>query len=149
ARDPRQLAAFEREFSTLQALSHENLVELYDFDRDGDVRFVVMEWVDGETLRSVVDCLAPERLSEDDIVHVVRRIGDALTHLHDRGLTHGDVRADNVLVTERGGVRLLLASSCLARSAPFSIEPRDDVFALAVLAYELLAGTAPPAAGIP
>ncbi|MBN1238089.1 MAG: protein kinase [Gammaproteobacteria bacterium] len=145
----RQLDAFKREFSTVQSLSHPNVVELYDLDRHGDVHFVVMEWVDGESLRNVLDCLAPEPLSEEDAVRVVRGVGEALSHAHARGIAHGDVRADNIIVNEQGDVKLLLASACLARSAPFSVEPRDDVLALAALAYELLSGTMPPAAGLP
>jgi serine/threonine protein kinase len=144
-RNARQIDAFKREFSAAQSLSHEHLVQLYDLDRDGDVHFVVMEWVDGESLRNVVDCLAPELLSEEEALTVVSSVGEALLYAHANGLLHGDVRADNVIVTERGDVKLLLTSACLARSAPFPVEQRDDVRGLAGLAYELLSGAPPPA----
>lgn len=147
-RSPTQLEAFKREFVTVQQLAHPNIVTLYDFDRDGDTHFVVMEWVDGESLRNVVDSLAPEMLSESEALAVVRGVGDALLHAHANAVVHGDVRAENVLVTERGDVKLLVSSACLVRSAPFSVETRDDVHGLAMLAYELLSGELPPAAGL-
>src|SRR5690606_2775232 len=79
---------------------------------------------------------------------VVRTVGNALIYAHAKGIVHGDVRPENVIVTEHGEVLLLFTPACLARSAPFSVTPRDDVRGLAALLYELMAGTPPPA-GLP
>lgn len=147
-RNPRQLETFKREFASVQALSHPNIVSLYDFDRDGDTYFVVMELVDGESLRNIVDSLDPELLSENESLDVVRAVGEALLYAHASGIVHGDVRAENVIVTARHEIKLMFVSACLARSAPFSVDPRDDVYGLASLAYQLLSGEIPPATGL-
>ena len=137
------LDAFKREFVRLQALNHPNIVKVFDFDRDGGVHFVTMEYVDGETLRAIVDSLRPELLWEREAVALIRAVGDALVYAHARGVVHGDVRLENVIVTAQHDVKVLFTSSCLATSAPFAVEPRDDLHGLACIGYELLAGEPP------
>ena len=146
--DPARLDAFRAGFEAVRELSHPNIVELYDLERDGDTHFVVLEWVDGETLRSVIDTLAPETVCEADALGVVRAVGSALIYAHAKGIVHGDVRPENVIVTEHGEVVLLFTPACLAHGAPFTVTPRDDVRGLAALLYELMAGTPPPAGGL-
>src|SRR5690606_33800344 len=143
-----QLASFEHELAAVRMLSHPNVVRIFSLERDGETAFLVLEWVDGESLRSVIESLAPETVCEADALGVVRAVGNALVYAHARGVVHGGIRPENVLVTERGEVRLLFASACLAQSAPFSIGPRDDVRGLAALAYELMAGSPPPIGGL-
>ncbi|HEX6993505.1 MAG TPA: protein kinase [Gammaproteobacteria bacterium] len=148
ARNAVQLADFERELEVVRTLSHPNIVRIFSLERDGDIAFVVLEWVDGESLRSVIQSLLPETVCEADALGVVRAVGNALVYAHARGVVHGDIRPENVLVTERGEVRVLFTSACLARTAPFTIGPRDDVRGLAALAYELMAGAPPPIGGL-
>ncbi len=148
SRNRDQLAGFEEQLEIVRALSHPNIVRIFGLERDGDTTFLVLEWIDAESLRSVVDSLAPETVCEADALGVIRAVGNALVHAHSRGVVHGDIRPENVLVTERGEVRLLFTSACLVRSAPFPITPRDDVRGLAALAYELMAGAPPPIASL-
>src|SRR5690606_30588419 len=148
ARSAEQLRAFERELENVRLLSHPNIVRTFSLERDGDTAFLVLEWVDGESLRSVIQSLLPETVCEADALGVVRAVGNALVYAHARGVVHGDIRPENVLVTERGAVRVLVTSACLARTAPFTIGPRDDVRGLAALAYELMAGAPPPIGGL-
>jgi serine/threonine protein kinase len=138
-----QLESFKRDFVRLHALSHPNIVKVFDFDRDGEVHFLTMEFVDGESLRSIVDSLRPELLWEREAIALIRAIGDALVYAHARGVVHGDVRLENVLITAQHDVKVLFTSSCLMNGAPFSMEPRDDVHGLASIAYELLSGEPP------
>lgn len=148
AKNSAQLAAFERELEEVRMLSHPNIVRIFSLERDGDIAFLVLEWVDGESLRSVIQSLLPETVCEADALGVVRAVGNALAYAHARGVVHGDVRPENVLVTERGDVRVLFTSACLASTAPFPLGPRDDVRGLAALAYELMAGAPPPIPGL-
>ncbi|HEY8518646.1 MAG TPA: protein kinase [Gammaproteobacteria bacterium] len=146
--NPRALAAVRENVARLRSLAHESIVSVFDFDADGDLHFVVLEYVDGESLRTVLDNLAPERLWQEEALEVVRAVGAALHYAHERGFVHGDVRPENVIVRSAKDVKLLFASTCLLRNvAPFATEPRDDVFGLACLAYELLAGMPPFAGG--
>jgi len=147
-RSAEQLAAFERELDIVRMLSHPNIVRIFSLERDGDIAFLLLEWVDGESLRSVMQSLLPETVCEEDALGVVRAVGNALVYAHARGIVHGDIRPENVLVTARGEVRLLFTPACFARTAPFTIGPRDDVRGLAALAYELVAGAPPPVPGL-
>ncbi|HEX6998122.1 MAG TPA: protein kinase [Gammaproteobacteria bacterium] len=145
--NPRSLAAVRENVARLRSLTHESIVGVYDFDADGDLHFLVLEYVDGESLRTVLDNLRPELLWQEEALEVVRAVGAALDFAHQRGIVHGDVRPENVIVRGARDVKLLFASTCLLRNvAPFATEPKDDVFGLACLAYELLAGM-PPFAG--
>ncbi|HEX6993925.1 MAG TPA: Calx-beta domain-containing protein [Gammaproteobacteria bacterium] len=139
------LEPFKHAFAAVRMLRHPRIAAVYDFETAGETFFLTMEYVDGETLRSVMDMLIPETLSRDDAWRVIASIGEALLHAHSAGVVHGDVRAENVIVAPRGQVKVLFTPACLAASAPFPADEREDVYGLAELAYELLAGQKPPA----
>ena len=165
---PHAVARLQREFRQTQAVSHPNVVRFLDLDRDGDAWFIVMELLSGETLGPLLRRVA-SGLSVTDAMHVALAAGDALAHAHARGVTHGDVKPDNIFLTTAGEVRLIdfgvapdagppadrnAASSAipaaatrvyaspevLAGEAP---EPRDDVFSLACVIHEMVAGHHP------
>lgn len=142
---PARLAAFKRELASIQTLSHPNIVDIYGFDRDGSTDFVVMEWVDGESLRNIMEGIAPELLCEEEAFGIIRAVGEALIYAHAKEIVHGDVRAEDVLVTGRREVKVLFTSACLAGSAPFAVGVSDDIRGLAALTYELLTGEQAPA----
>jgi serine/threonine protein kinase len=143
ARRTQALDLLKHDFVHIQALVHSNIVKVFDLDRDGDLHFMTMDLVDGESLRCILDSLRPELLWEEEAFAVIRAIGDALAYAHARGVIHGDVRLENVLVTGTHEVKVLFTSACLTKNAPFSVDPRDDVHGLACAAYELLAGESP------
>ena len=161
------LADFRREFYCAQALSHESIVNVYEMDRDEDVDFFTMELLEGELLSSVMARLHPAPMSRPQAWAIVRDIGSALAHAHSRNVVHADLKPHNILITHSGEVRILdfndsvgrytedvvqrkpahssVTSSyaCCELLAGRSPDPRDDVYALACLSYELLAGTHP------
>jgi len=164
------LAKLRREFYCVQMLSHRNIVNVFELDRDGDVDFFTMEFLDGELLSSVMARLHPLPLSRPHAWAIIREIGAGLEHAHARNVVHTDLRPHNVMITRSGGIRILDfgASSASARESPEDHppprhavstvtpayaccellegrlpDPRDDIYALACLSYELLAGTHP------
>jgi len=164
------LAKLRREFYCVQMLSHRNIVNVFELDRDGDVDFFTMEFIDGELLSSVMARLHPLPLSRPQAWAIIREIGAGLEHAHARNVVHTDLKPHNIMITRSGEVRILDfgASSASAREPPEDHppprravstvtpayaccellegrppDPRDDIYALACLSYELLAGTHP------
>ncbi|HWS62018.1 MAG TPA: protein kinase [Steroidobacteraceae bacterium] len=161
------VADLRREFYCAQTLSHESIVNVYQLDRDGDLDFFTMELLEGELLSSVLARLHPAAMSRPRAWAIIRDIGSGLAHAHSRNVIHADLKPHNIMMTHSGEVRMLDFSnavghytedgvhrkhafssgtlayaSCelLAGRAP---DPRDDVYALACLSYELLAGEHP------
>lgn len=150
-----------QEFLKLSRLHHPNIVSAFDYDRYGGRHFIVMEWLDGQTLASLLMQITSKRLSLDNALHIVRSVGEALAYAHDLGIVHGDVKPSNIFVTNDRAVKLLdfgssgdpdhggepnwatrayASPAILHGQAPRAI---DDVFALGVTAYCLLTGEHP------
>ena len=137
------LAAVRRDLERVRELDHPNITRVLDVGQDGGRLFVVSELGDGETLRNVLDALGPERLEVREADAVIESLGSALAYAHDRGIVHGDVRAENIIVTRDQRVELanfMLASS--ARGTPFAPALLDDSRGLATVAHELYCGAA-------
>jgi serine/threonine protein kinase len=161
------VADLRREFHCAETLSHENIVNVYQLDRDEDIHFFTMELLEGELLSSVLARLHRAPMPRPQAWAIIRDIGSGLVHAHSRNVIHADLKPHNIMITQSGEVRILdfsnavghysedtvcrrngLSSgtlsyaSCelLAGRAP---DPRDDVYALACLSYELLAGEHP------
>jgi serine/threonine protein kinase len=155
-----------REFQHLQALSHPNIVRAYEFDRDGALAFFTMELLNGSLLSHVLLARNRVRLERPEAWAIVRDVGSAIAYAHSRNIVHGDINPQNIFLTLRGNVRVLDfgASHSLADSGGGEIEAaafatpgyvscqvlegerpdaRDDIFALACVAYLLLGGEHP------
>lgn len=132
---------FERGVATLQSLEHRGLVRTFDAGKDGNRYFLAIELPDSGTLRYVLDDV--RRLPPTEAGAVVRAIGDALEYLHARSIVHGNLKPENVVVTFDFDVKL---QDVVPPEWPVAQEERtvrDDVYALACLAYEMLAGRHP------
>jgi eukaryotic-like serine/threonine-protein kinase len=148
------LAKLRREFYCAQALSHRSIVKVYELDLN-QIPFFTMELVDGESLPVVMQRFHPLPLPRSYVYAVIREVGEGLAHAHDRRVIHGDIKPQNVMVTNSGEVRILdfgtSGEASVLTPAYASCEllegreadPRDDLFALAALSYELLAGEHP------
>jgi hypothetical protein len=138
-------------YTVLRASSHPNIVSYSECDHDGKFGYLVMELLDGASLRFVLDDATTLPLQE--ALPVVRAIGDALQFLHAKSMVHGQLTAENVFITEDLDVRLLdvvpldSASTILrgvASRDPFSrSDISDDIYSLACLTYEVLSGKHP------
>ncbi len=104
ADDPSSLARFEREARAIAALSHPNLLAIYDFGADGGVSFAVTELLHGETLRGA---LAPGPLPWRRAAEIGANLAEGLAAAHSRGIVHRDLKPDNVFVTTEGRIKIL------------------------------------------
>ena len=168
ARRPDAVDALRLEYHQAQSLSHPGIVNVFDFDHDGDTYFVTMELLDGESLGELIRRLLPNKLPLEAATRVLRELGEAIVYAHDRGVLHLDLKPDNVMVDADGHVRVLdfgIAQTQTAeprtphvRSTAPAATPayascerlvqerpdvRDDIFSFSCIAYELLAGKHP------
>lgn len=167
---PEIFSDLRREFYCAQALSHPNIVNVYEVDHDDDVIFFTMEYLEGELLSGVIERMQPRPLARDHAWTIIRDVGAGLAHAHLHKVVHGDLKPQNVMITNLGEIRILdfgassksfrsyAASATVVKAHPPSVtlayascellegqgtDPRDDLYALACLAYELLAGEHP------
>jgi serine/threonine protein kinase len=163
------LAELQREFQHLQLLSHPNIVRVHEFDRDGDIAFFTMEFLNGALLSQVLSARKTIALARPYALAIMRDIGAALAHAHSRGIVHGDINPQNIFITNGGELRVLdfgashkilrdgwtvgresarepVATpgyaSCQLLEGQYP-DARDDVFAFACVSYVLLAGKHP------
>jgi serine/threonine-protein kinase len=104
AADPDALARFEREARAIAALSHPNLLAIYDFGADAGVSFAVTELLHGETLRAA---LAAGAMPWRRAAEVGASLAEGLAAAHSRGIVHRDLKPDNVFLTSEGRVKIL------------------------------------------
>jgi hypothetical protein len=150
------LSKLRREFYRAQSLSHQNVVKVFELDQDAEFPFFTMELIDGETLPCVMQKFQPRPLPRAYAWAIIREVGAGVAHAHGRGVIHGDLKPQNVMVTNAGELRILdfggSGESTAALTPAYAscdlleggeADPRDDLFALACLSYELLAGEHP------
>jgi hypothetical protein len=166
---PGGIDALGREFHNAQRLSHPNVVNVYDIDREGSASFYSMEFLDGVQLGQLLS-RAGGPLPRRYALAIIRDIGAAIAHAHSRGVVHSDLKPHNIMITRDGQVRVLDFGSGIVRPGEpwisemspggdyrqatpayasceqlqgWCADPRDDIYALACLAYQLLAGRHP------
>lgn len=103
--DSSYLARFRREAQAVAALDHRNIVRAYDIDNDGGTHYIVMEYVQGRDLNTIVKNDGP--LDYDSAADYIRQAAEGLQHAHDAGLIHRDIKPANLLVDSRGTVKIL------------------------------------------
>jgi WD40 repeat protein len=119
ARDEAARGRFEREARAVAALSHPNILAIHDLGRDEATHYVVMELLEGETLR---DRLGRSELSIPKAIDYASQIAQGLAAAHERGITHRDVKPENLFVTTTGLIKIL--DFGLARQT--TVEPSED-----------------------
>ena len=112
ASDPEFVARFRREARTAAALSHPNLVDVYDYSEEGERPYLVMQFVPGETLAA-----RQTRGEAVDCGKLARELLEALAHIHEAGILHRDVKPGNVIVEPDGTAKLIDFGIALPRDA--------------------------------
>jgi predicted Ser/Thr protein kinase len=165
--DPAFADRFAREAQALARLNHPNIVAVHDFGQAGGFYFLVMEFVDGLSLRHL---LQAQRLSPREAMAIVPQICEALQYAHDQGIVHRDIKPENLLLDKQGrvkiadfglakllgrepqGLRLTQARDVMGTpqymapeqlEKPLEVDHRADIFSLGVVFYEMLTGELP------
>ena len=163
ARDPSFLIRFKREAQAAASLSHPNIVGVYDTGTEDGTHFIVMEYVEGRTLKDVIRAegpLYPERAAE-----VCADVCSALVAAHARGLIHRDIKPANVMLTPEGKVKVMdfgiaraTTSETITQTAAVvgtaqyispeqaqgqTVDYRSDLYSVGCCLFEMLTGTVP------
>ncbi|HZZ78710.1 MAG TPA: serine/threonine-protein kinase [Gemmataceae bacterium] len=102
--NPVVLKRFEQEYNVARSINHPNIVKALDFGREGDLRYLVMEFVEGESLGQKIE--RDGRMQEQDAIRVITQVAEGLAAAHALGIIHRDVKPDNVLITADGVAKL-------------------------------------------
>src|SRR5206468_3132901 len=102
-KDPAFAGRFEKEAQALARLSHPNIVTIHDFGQAGGMYYLLMEFVDGVTLRQLLNA---SRVSPREALAIVPQICDALQFAHDHGIVHRDIKPENILLDRLGRVKV-------------------------------------------
>jgi serine/threonine-protein kinase len=155
---------FRREAQAAANLSHPNIVPVFDWGETDSTYFIVMEYVDGEALSSIIRTQAP--LNPAQAASVAADIAKALAYAHRRGVVHRDVKPGNVLITADGQVKVtdfgiaravgtdeqITQTGLVMGTATYfspeqaqglGVDGRSDIYALGVVLYEMVAGRPP------
>ena len=104
AENHKNIQRFVREAQSSGALSHVNLVQAYEFGKEGDYYFLSMEYIEGGSLRQHCKDVGP--LAEEKALRLMRQIAKGLSAAHKKGYVHRDVKPDNILLTQSGDGKL-------------------------------------------
>ena len=153
---------FYEEGQNVAMLSHPNIVSVYDVSASNDANFIVMELIEGITLKEYME--RKEILNWKETLHFGIQIAKALEHAHDKGIVHRDIKPHNVMVLKNGSVkvtdfgiaRVMSKSNTLTKEALGSVhyispeqakggwvDSRSDLYSLSVVMYEMMAGRPP------
>ena len=153
---------FNAESQAVAQLSHPNIVSVYDVSRGGDTEYIVMELIDGITLKQYMEKRG--QLNWRESLHFITQIMRGLSHAHSRGIVHRDIKPQNVMVLRDGSVKVAdFGIACLENSAQtltqealgsvHYISPeqargertdaRSDIYSSGVVMYEMLTGRLP------
>jgi serine/threonine protein kinase len=167
SRNGNALRALQQEAAKGRCLSHPNIVRFIDLDRDDELYFIVMEWLEGRSLADMLDDGRNYTIDAATALDIVRQIGQALDYAHRCGVVHADVKPGNIIITPPGQAKLFDFGVARVRQKQHAAQdnfdpgvlnartpvyssmqvltgedpvPADDVFSLGCLLYRLLAG---------
>lgn len=154
---------FQREALSATSLTHPNIVDVYDVGDEGNLHYIVMEYVKGKTLKQYIQEYAP--ISPARSVYIMKQLTSAIAHAHDNEIIHRDIKPQNILMDENGdvkitdfGIAMTLSATALTQTnsvlgTVHYLSPeqargsgathKSDIYALGIVLYELLTGELP------
>ena len=154
---------FVQEAKAAAAINHPNVCVIHDIQEQGDQLFIVMEFVQGKTLRDLVGATGP--VAPTEALNYAIQIGEALQAAHEKGVVHRDIKSENIMVAAKnqikvmdfglaklkGSLKLTKSSSTLGTLAYMSpeqinsskVDARSDIFSFGVVLFEMLTGKMP------
>jgi hypothetical protein len=170
-RHPQAFIALQREARKAQSLAHPNVATVFDFDRDGDTVYMTMELLQGRSLDAIAREARGKGVGRETALAIIRGIAEGLAYAHRKGIVHSDLKPANVYITQDGAPKILDfgiaratvdspsddddafdAGALGAYTEAYATEemvrgvdphPADDMYALGLIAYELLTGRHP------
>ncbi|NGZ74006.1 Stk1 family PASTA domain-containing Ser/Thr kinase [Saccharibacillus alkalitolerans] len=161
--DEEFIRRFRREAQSAASLSHPNIVSIYDVGQDGEVQYIVMEYIEGRDLDEVIKERAP--LPVEEAVRIASQICDALDHAHNNQIIHRDIKPHNILIGRNGrvkvtdfGIARAVTSTTITQTGSvvgsvhyFSPEhakgvtagEKSDLYSLGIVLYQMLTGALP------
>ncbi len=161
--DEKFVRRFQREALSASSLSHPNIVEMYDVGEDDGLYYIVMEYIEGKTLKQLIKKRGSLTLSE--AIDIMLQLTDGISHAHDSYIIHRDLKPQNIMIREDGsikitdfGIAMALNSTQLTQTnsvmgSVHYLPPeqasgkgstiRSDIYSMGILFYELLTGQLP------
>ena len=163
ANDDEFVRRFKNESKAIAVLSHPNIVKVYDVSFGDRIQYIVMEYVDGITLKEYIQ--KQGRITWNDAVFFISQVLRALQHAHDKGIVHRDIKPQNIMLLQTGDIKVTdfgiarfsrTQTETLTENAIGSVhyispeqaqgkpaDERADIYSLGVVFYEMLAGRVP------
>ncbi|MCX7377063.1 MAG: protein kinase [Alphaproteobacteria bacterium] len=157
-----ELARFKREAQAAGRLTHPNIIGVFDYGETAKLAYIVMEYVDGPSLKSLLD--KNERFPPTETVRIIEELLTGLQFSHDRGVVHRDIKPGNVMLTRDGQVKIAdfgiarMESSSMTQAGTImgtpaymspeqfmgqTVDSRSDIYSVGVLLYQMLTGERP------
>lgn len=161
--DDKFIRRFEREAQAVSNLSHPNIVEVYDVGVEDNEHYIVMEYIEGKTLKQLLK--KRESLTLTEVIDIMTQLTDGIAHAHESYIIHRDIKPQNIMIEDNGlikitdfGIAMALNATQLTQTnsvmgSVHYLPPeqasgkgttiKSDIYSLGILMYELLTGTVP------
>ena len=157
-----ELARFKREAQAAGRLTHPNIIGVFDYGETAKLAYIVMEFVDGPSLKSLLD--KNDRFPPTETVRIIEELLTGLQFSHDRGVVHRDIKPGNIMLTRDGQVKIAdfgiarMESSSMTQAGTImgtpaymspeqfmgqTVDARSDIYSVGVLLYQMLTGERP------
>ena len=115
ANDEEFIRRFHREAQSATSLTHPNIVNIYDVGEENDLYYIVMEYVEGQTLKQYIQQYSPLRVEK--AIEIMKQLTSAITHAHQNHIIHRDIKPHNILIDRDGKVKITDFGIAMALSA--------------------------------